>query len=307
MNEEHKADDDWQLPVLDRIREGFLDVAERDRGAAQKRTARRRRSFGLGVAIAATAALIAVVILPGDRGHKALASVRDAPAAVADAATFRFRTETTLRKGAQSESYAQSGVIDLATNSSRSRLVAPAGVIVEQIRIGRDLYFRSTGRGPDAAWQYLALGVPAQGERSVLGSPASPLSARVIESLRAARNVEAVDRDRTAADGRLRHYRLPLSAAQLEAFRQRTNGRRPQPVTGHLYVWLDQEGRPRRVTAFLRTADATYTVDTRYSDYGNQVRIAAPSRHSPAQPGESPAAEDPLVVLLPRVVARERP
>jgi len=296
-------DKDWRLPVLDRMREDFARVAARDALAAETSTGppRRTRRLGLAIAAALIAALVVLVVVLQADGDEALADVRDAPTAAARAGSFRFSTTATVREGSSSESDVQSGVVDLPSRSSHIRLFGESSRGLERITIGRDLWFRVVRGSSPEPWQHLTLRATTA---SALPALAGPVSARAIESLRNAEDVEVVAGDERIGGQEVTHYRLRMSAAQFVAARGASDGSKLADVRGQLDVWLDDDDLPRRIRAGFTDGQETFTIDTTYTDYGADFDIRAPRDAQPAQQGGALTTEDPVVVNL-RVVFGE--
>jgi len=296
-------DKDWRLPVLDRMREDFARVAARDALAAETSPGPPRRTGRLGLALAAAviAALVVLVVLLQADGDEALADVRDAPTAAARAGSFRFTTTATVREGASSDASVQSGVVDLPSRASHTRSFGDSSRGVERITIGRDVYFRVVGVPSVQPWRRLLVDAsPA----SALPSLAGPVSARGIESLRNAEDVEVVAGDERIGGQDVTHYRLRMSAAQFVAARGASDGSELSDVRGRLDVWLDDDDLPRRIRARFTDGQTSFTIDTTYADYGADLDIRAPRDAEPAQQGAALTTEDPVVVNL-RVVFGE--
>lgn len=286
----------WRVPVLDRVRADVERVAERD-AAALRRGGRRQRPRRVAAVVAVCLALLGLAGVLGSRGEEsAVADIRDAPRAAEQRGNFAFRTQlVAVTSGGAIVRTGQAGVVDLRASAFAARTLVRGRRGAERRGVGGTLYFRSVDApGP---WRRAGGG----------GLPASvvPVSASGLRALAEARDETLVNRGESVGDVPVTHLRLRMRATTFLRLQQGSpEGRRLRAISGVVDVWLDADDLPRRVAARFHVGERAFTVDTRYSDYGESGPVAGPARASAAMEGAALAVADPAVTSMIAVFSR---
>ncbi len=291
---------DWDVPVLERMREDFRQIGERDARAASVGPPARRPRARPRVALAALLViLVAGVVLVDRRGTEALAGIRDAPRAAARAGSFAYRTVIEVTAPSGRTRAEQAGFVDLRGGAFAGRVASERGLVTERIGIGRELYFRARRRaqagGTDAEWRRVSLDGAALGRASDAAATAAPVADRAIQALAQARGERVVGEDERVGGARVTHYRLAMGAATFFALRDADAERRLGDIRGVVDVWLDADDLPRRTVARFSSAGGrrVFAIDTRYASYGLDRRIQAPRSSRPL--AGVPTVADPVL------------
>ena len=284
------TDEDWRLPVVERMRDDFRRVAERDAARPKRRRVRRP-----GLAVAAIALLvIGVLIAVLDGGESdAVAGIRDAPRAAELRGGFAFRTQFRAEVAGRATSSLQLGEVDLRREAFAARTVVRGARAAERRAVGGTLFFRRAEGG--GRW--------SRTTGAARPAFASPVSAAGLRALADARGEELVSRREQVAGLAVDHLRLRMPAGTFLRLQAGAAPAALRGVVGTVDVWLDRDDLPRRVrAAFTNARGDAFSVDTTYGDYGPREEIAAPRGAEPA-PG-AVAADDPVVTSMVAALGR---
>lgn len=285
-----RTDDEWRVPALDRMREDIARVAAADATTLRPVRPPRRRLL-VAVAAVMLAALVVATMLDGGE-RDAVAGVREAPRAAAGEGSFAFRTTFRASTSQGSASSAQVGSVDLRRSVFAARTVVAGRRGAERVAVGGVVFFRAPGaRG--GAWRR------AGGAR--LPAFARPVSASGLAALADARGERLISR-REEVDGvPVEHFRLRMPATTFLRLQGAETRASLRGVRGVVDVWLGRDDDlPRRVRASFtaRGSGRSFSVDTRYSGYGDRVAAVAPAAARPVAGGNALSAADPGVTSM---------
>jgi hypothetical protein len=307
--------DPWRSPSLQNLRGEFARL-ERAAGTPQaqptSRRVRRRRALVAPGGLAALA-LALVILLQSGGPAGALSIINRAPEAARRSKSVRFRSSTTVSiDGNTIQRLSQTGEIGFATGSYRTALrVGSTGQILERRSTGGILYVSQLSKLAFAAgWVAVRL---SRVQRAALASgPESDAFTDPVALLRTLAHtsspVQRVGRETVDGAWTTRYRAISDLAAVLSA----SAGARATPsayrsVFAMLDVWLDRNGRPRRViesfTGHATGRTASLRTETEFSGYGVPVEVRAPAgvRPSPALRGSLP---NPLAAAPSRLFER---
>lgn len=288
------TDEPWRLPALKRLASEFGEL-ERVRGGRPARSRPpRRRLAGLVAPPAVVAAALAVLFALQSGPAGALSIINQAPAAAARSTYVRFSSGISLtRNGRELIGFSQTGQIDFAHGDYRTSLsIAQADATIEWLTVGGVLYL-STRHQPQrgsSRIQRLAFRLTPAQRRKLASAPESDAITDPLAVLRLLANTRApVKRVGSATlDGvPTTRYRLATDLAAI--LRASSSGGRGHAayrrVDAVLDVWLDKQGRPRRVKETLTGPASEGAIELRttirFSGYGSPVGIQAPAGVTP--------------------------
>jgi len=293
--------DPWRLGVLDRfgaqLRE--LESAEAIR--------RRRRRFSIsGGLVAAVVAAFALLDM-GQLAH-ALSPVNRAPAAAAASESVRFYSAISITAGSQRlNRFSESGEIDFAGRNYSTTLQFGHGEAVEQRRVDGVLYVAQLPRGhPNAPIRWIAFPLAHEASTTFASAPESEEFTSPLVMLDELGGTRAPVVDVGPDDVRgvpTTGYHLETNLASLLSASPRAGSQTAayRGIGATLTVWLDRQGRPRRVDEAVTGAssggEASITTVTDFTGYGQPVAVSAPSKLSVRARGSiiapSPLASSP--------------
>jgi len=294
--------DPWWPPVLDRFGAELRELERVDNA----RRRRRRISISGGLVAALVAAF---ALLDMDQLTHALSPVNRAPAAAAASESVRFHSTITIAvNGGQQERFAEFGEIDFARRNYAATLELGHSEAVEQRRVDGVLYSAQLpgGRRRRAPIRWLGFRLAHEASTRFASAPeseefTSPLV--LLDELGGTRApVKVVDTEEL--DGvPTTLYRLETNLASLLSASPRAGSQTAayRGIGATLTVWLDRQGRPRRVDEAVTGAssggEASITTVTDFTGYGQPVAVSAPSKLSVRARGSiiapSPLASSP--------------
>ena len=260
--------------------------------SAPTQTRRRRRrqvsiSGGLVAALLAAFALLDM----GQLAH-ALSPINRAPAAAAASESVRFHSTITIALNDRRQArFTEHGEIDFARRSYRSTLQLGKGEAVEQRRVGGVLYIAQLpgGRRQRAPIRWLGFPLAREATTTFASAPeseefTSPLV--LLDELGGTRAPVKVVGTEDLHDVPTTRYRLQTNLASLLSA---SPGAASPPLSyrgvgATLTIWLDAQGRPRRVDETVAGASsagrASITTVTDFTGYGTPVTVRAPAELS---------------------------
>ncbi len=282
--------DPWRLPTLERLGSDLQKLEKQRDGRHVGDVSARWRVLALaGGALACALAIL--VVVDGSQRATALSVVNRAAAIAARSGSVAVESAIVITvNGRPLHELSQHGEVDFTTGAYRTTLDVGKGNRLERRRVGGVLYFlyregtnRGAGRTPRSRSTALRLThaqqaalTPAPGA-DAFTDPLALLSLLAKTPAAAARigggqvgGVQTV------------HYRLK---SDLASVLYESSGPHAEPaayrtVRATLNVWLDHQGRPRRVTERLDgtppLGTATLQATTAFSHYGRPVRISKP-------------------------------
>ena len=280
------------MPAVKQLGEGFRRLERAEAARPQQPAARLLALPGIGLAVVVLA-LILVLSLGGRA--RALSPISRAPAAALRSGTVHFNSSIAItRGGLEVQRFAQNGEANFGANAYRTTL-APTGVGValEWRIVGGVLYVAQThGVGRIASPNRWIAARLALGQQGHFASPETDAITDPLAVFRILRNIRApVSYVGPSAIGGVpsQEYRVTTSLGKLigaSAPGSRTP-ERLRPVAASLEVWLDREGRPRRVDAILTSGPtsrpARLESSITYGAYGAATSIVAPPGVSPTR------------------------
>lgn len=278
------------VAALDRMRAELEELTARDARRQRTPAPSRPPRLRIGLALAGVLAVVAIglsVVAGGE--DEAVADLRDAPAALLEAGRYAFTTQVVVvRADGVRLPTAQEGTVDL--DAGRARSTTAAGTSVRERLVTRDetLTRVVAGRGAGDGWARVSGARRAEAE-------AFPISLSSVQTLRDAVG-ERVAEDEDVDGIATTRYRAAMDAADFAGLAG-SDGAALRGLRGTVEVWLDGDDLPRRLRARFSEGTRSYTVDTRYAQYGRTADIALPA------PGDvtsqvAAADGDPLVVNL---------
>jgi hypothetical protein len=280
--------DPWRTSTLQKLGAEIRALEEREHAAQESRRTRTPRRL-LAAPVLALAAVVAAVVFFGSGGRaRASSAVNRAPAAAIRSATVRFRSHIAVAvNGRPLRVFHQTGELNFRRREYRT--------VVEVSGSNPGLEWRATG-----GVLYLSTQPPA-GSRE----PAQRIAVRLTDAQQASLGTVPEGDALTDPHALLRvlaNVRAPatrVGASEIEGqpttqYQLRSDlasvlhasspdTRLPaayRAVAATLSVWLDAEGRPRRVVERLSKPTASGVVelvnDTHFSGYGAAVTINPP-------------------------------
>jgi hypothetical protein len=277
--------DPWRLGVLDR-----LGAQLRELERAEETQRRRRRASISGGLIAALLAAFALSDM-GQLAH-ALSPVNRAPAAAAASESVHFHSTIAIAvNGRRQERFSQHGEIDFARRNYRTTLQLGHGEAIEQRRVDGVLYIAQLpgGRSQHAPTRWLAVALAHEASATFASAPeseefTSPLV--LLDELGGTRAPVEVLGTEDLDGVPTTRYRIQTNLASLLGAAPGA-GSPPLSYRGvgaTLTVWLDAQGRPRRVDETVAGASsagaASITTVTDFTGYGRPVAVRAPTKLS---------------------------
>jgi hypothetical protein len=280
-----RGHDPWRLPTLERLGAQLREL-EQPQVPRPRRAGRTREALALAACVAACALVGVAVLLPGSRA-KAQSIVNRSPERAARSLTARFASHVRFTAGGHPlRTFTSRGQIDFA-HGAYSVVVQPdaAGGGYERRRTGGVFYWTVRPRTGRPRW----VGVRLRGAERTAMTPGpgtdpftDPLALlAVLARLRTPASIlggSSLDGVPTV------RYRLHSDLATMLA--DATHGERPpsadRRIVATVDVWLDREGRPRRVVELAsgpsRLGPASVQTVTDFDSYGSPVSISAPAR-----------------------------
>jgi hypothetical protein len=287
-----------QLSVVRSLGAGFRELEEREQEQIpvdrRRHAVRRRLIAAPGSAIAIALAFVLFFGSGGPAG--ALSVLNRAPAAAIRSKSVRFGSTILITVNGQTRrAFTEHGELDFADGSYGATLVLTgAGGGLERRSIGGVLYTSQVGRGGETPDQRRWVGARlAKSQRGTLAAlPGSDALTDPRALLRILGHLQSPSKriGTGMVDGTTTtEYRVTTTlSALLRASSESLGGRLDTGrVKAELDVWIDQEGRPRRVAERLVAPSAAGAVTllstTTFTGYGQSVTVAAPraSRKSP--------------------------
>jgi hypothetical protein len=281
----HQSNDPWRLGVLDR-----LGAQLRELERAEETRRRRQRVSISGGLVAALVAAFAFLDM-GQLAH-ALSPINRAPAAAAASESVRYHSTITITlNGRRQARFTAHGEIDFARQNYRTTLELGQGEAVEQRRVDGVLYIAQLPGGRRQRAPIRWRGFPLAHEASTTFASApeseeftSPLV--LLDELGGTRApVEVVGREDLDRVPTTR-YRLQTSLASLLSASPSAGSQSAayRGVGATLTVWLDAQGRPRRVDETVAGASSAGRAGIRtvtdFTGYGQPVAVRAPTKLS---------------------------
>jgi hypothetical protein len=235
--------------------------------------------------LAAAAVVIVLVFVPG-RSAQARSVVNEAPAAAEHAGSLAFSSTLTIRAdGRRRPGISEEGAIDFLTGDYKTRTrFQSTHQLSERRRLGGLVYASrghlAEGPGEQTHWDSAPVAKGAPGgfayESDAFTDPLSIFRAldRIAAPVRRI-GTQKIESAPTTI------YRL---ATNLEAFLARNEGHVQDPamyrhVAARLEVWIDRQGRPRRVVETFSAGDTSLRTVVRFRDYGLPVAVEAPAKN----------------------------
>ena len=289
--------DPWQTPTLEAFGTELAALEQREN--EPQRTARARRrlrpwalSGGAAALVAAAVALVLVLESGGTAG--ATSVINRAPAAAIRSASVSYRTSITVAVGRQTlRRFKQIGEIGFATRAYRAALLISGSATAFEWRNVGGILYGSEQRRFEAGRQqkpWFAVRLTPSENVALLTAPETravtdPLS--VLRLLRATNARPYFLGTRTLDGVGVRGYEIEMSLASVL---RDIAGARHLPASygatrATFEVWLDRDGRPRRIEESLaatthgRPLKLTAVID--FSAYGSPVVIRAPAGVEP--------------------------
>jgi hypothetical protein len=286
------VDDDkaWGLPALGELGSELHELEQARGGGHARSGAPLKRFAGLIGAPVVTAIAILVVLTLESGPAGALSVINQAPSAAARSTSVGFASAISETTGGHKLlGFSQHGQIDFARGEYRTSLsTAQANATLEWRTVGGVVYFAANQQRPRDSrgghWVAVRL---SPGQRANLASaPESDALTDPLAVLRLLANTRApvLRVEATALDGvAVTRYRLSTNlAAMLRASSSGGGHAAYARVGAILDVWLDRQGRPRRVEETLRgRGGIELHTAIAFSGYGEPVRIEAPAGVTP--------------------------
>jgi hypothetical protein len=281
--------DPWRLPALERLGAQFRDLENADQPVRPIESRSRWRPIlvcGGGLAAVFVSAL---VLLDTGRPAAALSAINHASAAAAESRTVRFHSAITIViAGHDFRGFTERGQIDFLTGAYTTTLnLGPAGGVLERRNVAGVLYIAQL-RGRRSASRVRWLAIRLAGSHGATGSSAlerdpitdPPLLLRALAGIRSA--VIVAGRQELAGVPTTRYHLVTDLGSFLRATSRSAGDRKYRTVTVALTVWLDDQGRPRRVDETFAGVSylgpASITNDVIFSNYGGRVIVPAPPK-----------------------------
>lgn len=291
--------DPWRLPSLDRLGSQLRRLEEEDEGRRAGLRGGRGRLLGLAGVILAAALTILIVVDAGQRAA-ALSVINRAPGLAARSTSVSFSAAISIAvDGREIRRLSQLGEIDFASGAYRTALeLGGASGVLERRRAAGVLYISETSRGgrvsPASRW--VATNLTAAQRVALTPAPGADAFTDPLALLGVLAKTHSPVRilGRDSIDGvPTTRYRLVSDLATVlgESADGAREPRAYRAVRATLTVWLDRQGRPRRVAELFSGTSllgpATLETVTTFFGYGQPVSIQAPSgvRPSAARPG----------------------
>jgi len=301
-----KCDDPWRLPELQRLGTQFRELeTDESRAPASRRYRIARRLAPVAVGVALAGATLELVAPAGARLR-----VNQAPVAAERSGSVAFSSVLEAEvHGTSIGQLNEQGELDFSTGNYATVLTNDrAGVSSARRRIGPIVYFSGQRKGAGAPSGRRWLASPASNQ-SVTQLGASIVDPQVVFDVleRAPSHVAPVGH--ALLDGHATtQYRLRTTLGSfLEG-----EGARPSEirvyrgVSGTLEVWLDSQGRPRRVEALFEGhshfSRARLHVTIAFFGYGSKVQVRAPMNWTPAHASQRTSGLEAGVRVLERLL-----